>query len=141
QVSFFHRSELARVLERIKPSVIVLQHWGLAYALPEPLPCPLVIDLAGPHLLERKFWGNQNAAHDLQEKLSALQRADFITCSGEKQKHYFYPFLREAGFTISLEDIPVIPFSAPRDPIVASRQEPNPLTFVYGGAFLAWHIP
>lgn len=139
-VRFFDRPQLPNLITEIAPDVVVLQHWGLAYALPAQLSCPLVIDLAGPHLLERYYWGNKDEQRDLEEKLAALRRADFITCGGEYQKHYFYPYLRMAGWDLAKEPVPVIPFSVPPDP----RTEPLPsgeITFIYGGAFLAWQNP
>jgi len=139
-IRFFDRPHLGNLIGEMDPDVVVLQHWGLAYALPVRLPCPLVIDLAGPHLLERFYWGNKDDQRDLQEKLAALRRADFITCGGEYQKHYFYPYLRIAGWDLSNAQIPVTPFSVPPEP----RAEPLPtgdITFIYGGAFLAWQNP
>lgn len=144
EVRFFHRSELGTVVDAVRPDVVVMQHWGLMYALPE-VTCPLVIDLAGPHLLERRYWGNPDAERDLQEKLAALRRADFVVCSGEFQRHYFYPYLMQAGFDIRNCPVPVIPFSVPvtgpaRKSAAGGEQE-RETTFVYGGAFLAWQNP
>jgi hypothetical protein len=140
QVCHFRRGELNPLLQKASPEVIVLQHWGLARDLPE-VTVPLAIDLAGPHLLERAYWGSNRLDADLTEKLAALRRADFVTVSGVYQRHYFYPFLMMAGFDIRKEHIPVIPFSVP--PIVpeASPTQREPLSFVYGGAFLAWQDP
>lgn len=140
RVVYFVRAELGDAITRIKPDVIVMQHWGLMYAVP-PVDCPLVIDLAGPHLLERLYWGNRDATHDLQEKLAALRRADYIICGGEFQRHYFYPYLAMAGHDVASDQFPVIPFSVPPD---APSGQPEPgaePTFIYGGAFLAWQNP
>lgn len=140
RVRYFRRPELGALIARENPDVIVMQHWGLVYALPT-LECPLVIDLAGPHLLERRYWGNPDADRDLEEKLSALRRADFIICGGEFQRHYFYPYLAMAGFDVRNEQFPVIPFSvSPRAVEGAPAPDAEP-TFIYGGAFLAWQNP
>lgn len=138
-VRFFRRNAIAALLEEVRPTVVVLQHWGLAAEVPE-LTVPLVIDLAGPHLLERAYWGSGNPARDLDEKVSALQRADFVTCSGEYQRHYFYAFLLMAGFDLLSLQPPVIPFSVPPDQPEARSESSDP-TFIYGGAFLAWQDP
>ncbi|MGI8905656.1 MAG: glycosyltransferase family 4 protein [Candidatus Sumerlaeaceae bacterium] len=141
-VRIFRRNAIAKLLDEVHPDVLVLQHWGMAAEVPE-LSIPLVLDLAGPHLLERKYWGSANPEHDLQEKLSAIRRADFITCSGYYQRHYFYPYLEMAGYDTARFPVPVIPFSVPpaaseKQPAAANLAGP---TFVYGGAFLAWQDP
>lgn len=138
-VRYFRRGQLGDLLHQVNPTVVVLQHWGLAAEVPE-LSVPLAIDLAGPHLLERLFWGSRQAEKDLEEKLAALRRADFATCSGYHQRHYFYPYLAMAGFDLRSIDFPVVPYGLP-----ATDTQPMPLpdepTFVYGGAFLAWQDP
>lgn len=141
QVQFFTRDKLKKVLDNFNPDVIIMQHWGLAYALPDKLAVPLILDLAGPHLLERKYWGNRDAARDRAEKIRALRSADYIICGGEIQRRYFYPFLTEAGYHLPIDEIPVIPFSPP--PVAPVRPgTPNQnFTLVYGGAFLAWQNP
>ncbi len=143
-IRFFSRNDIASLLDKVAPVAVVLQHWGLACDIP-PLSVPLAIDLAGPHLLERKFWGNRDTDADITEKLNALRRADLVTVSGAWQRHYFYPFLMQAGFDLTQTTIPVIPFSvAPladdeRNSLEAAPREPH--SFVYGGAFLAWQDP
>ena len=133
------RAELAALIVREKPDCLVLQHWGIASEIPE-LEIPLAIDLAGPHLLERVFWGETDISRNLDEKLAALRRADFVTCSGELQKLYFYPYLLMAGFDLKKLDVPVIPFSVP--PLPSPANDPREeFSFVYGGAFLPWQNP
>jgi hypothetical protein len=117
-----------------------MQHWGLMYAVP-PVNVPLVIDLAGPHLLERLYWGNRDWNRDLAEKLAALRRADFIICGGEFQRHYFWPYLAMAGFDLQIESFPVIPFSVSPVPVEGTPAAGSEATFIYGGAFLAWQNP
>lgn len=134
----FLRGQIAGLLSETDPSCVVLQHWGLAREVPE-LSVPLVLDLAGPHLLERLYWGGSELDSNLREKLAAIRRADFITCSGEFQKRYFYPFLLMAGFDIRTTPLPVIPFSVPppRPPTTTHRSA----EFVYTGTLLAWQSP
>ena len=141
------RRDIGRFLATTKPDVVVLQHWGLAAEVPD-VDVPLVIDLAGPHLLERAYWGSDNPARDLAEKLDALRRADFVTCSGEYQRHYFLPFLMQAGHDVRADGaLPVIPFSVPPPgwhghavPAPDTPRDGEPV-FVYGGTFLAWQDP
>ncbi len=144
-IPFSRPHGLAEVVTADRPDVVVLQHWGLAAELPE-LTCPLAIDLAGPHLLERLYWGDPDPERSLLEKLAALRRTDFVTCSGDFQRHYFFPYLAQAGWDLRIRDLaPVIPFGVP--PVEKSDAQgsacsdhPEP-TFVYGGAFLAWQDP
>lgn len=140
RVIYCPRSELSSAIEKTHPDVIVMQHWGLMYAVP-PVEIPIAIDLAGPHLLERLYWGNRDSARDLEEKLTALGRADFVISGGEFQKHYFYPYLAMAGFDLQNDSIPVIPFSVSPEPITGDPADGSEPTCIYGGAFLAWQNP
>jgi len=137
-VGTFDRAALPDAVRRARPDAIVLQHWGLARELGE-VDCPLAIDLAGAHLLERRLWGSPAREQDLEEKLDALRRADFLTASGEWQRLYFLPYLALAGWAVERPGVlPVIPFSfsaAPRPaPVRADR-------LIYGGFFLPWQDP
>jgi len=144
-VLFFRRNHLSELIEQVQPTAIVMQHWGLVCELPSPLSIPLAIDLAGPHLMERLFWGNKDLSKDLTEKLDALRQADFITVSGAYQRHYFYSYLSMAGFDLRAQDIPIIPFSveplSSDDKSAIANSQREPYSFVYGGMFLAWQNP
>lgn len=144
----FRRDAIGEFLEREKPDVVVLQHWGLAAEVPE-LSVPFAIDMFGPHLLERLYWGGSNFERNFAEKLAALRRADFLTCSGVVQRPYFYPIMAQAGYDLKKDTLPVIPLSVP-PPGWEERAYPDrtgeakariPDSFVYGGAFLAWQDP
>ena len=136
----FRRAALTELVRRLNPEVLVVQHWGIMKDLGE-VNCPIALDLAGPHLLERLFWGSHAHEDDLQEKLSALRRADFVTCSGKFQRHYFLPYLARAGHRMDgpTDPLPVIPFSVPPDlPPEASGDSSH---FIYCGFFLPWQDP
>ena len=138
-VHVFERAQLGEFIAARRPDAIVLQHWGLASALP-PVSVPLAIDLAGPHLLERQLWGSPDPAKDRREKLAALARADFVTCSGRRQRAWFLAFLLEAGFEPTGNLCPVIPFSlAPDLPSPAEDRDTSALLFA--GYFLPWQDP
>jgi hypothetical protein len=139
------RGAIGAFLDRERPDAVVLQHWGMARDVPE-LTVPLALDLAGPHLLERRFWGGGDGAADLEEKLSAMRRADFALCSGEIQRLYFLRFLEMADWDMSAgEVLPVIPFSVPPPHAWSDERHATggegEVCFVYGGAFLAWQDP
>jgi hypothetical protein len=127
----FERHTLTDYVRDRKPSVLLMQHWGLMDRL-GPVDCPLAIDLAGPHLLERHFWGSAQPERDVADKLAALRRADFLTCSGNWQRLYFLAFALQCGFDPEAPDLlPVIPFSfSPQLPVA---KEFDPSAFVYAG--------
>jgi glycosyltransferase involved in cell wall biosynthesis len=137
-VGTFRRAALPEAVRAHAPDVIVLQHWGLARDLGE-VAVPLAIDLAGPHLLERRLWGSPDPEADLGEKLDALRRADFLTASGERQRLYFLPYLGLAGWDLARPGLlPVIPFSMQPAP---APSPPRGDRLVYGGFFLPWQDP
>lgn len=138
-VRTFERARLADFLAERRPDAVVLQHWGLAESIP-PLDAPLAIDLAGPHLLERRLWGSPDPAKDRRGKLRALARADFATCSGALQRAYFLPFLIEAGFEPQGGLCPVIPFCLSPD-LPKPAKDRDPSAFLYAGYFLPWQDP
>ncbi len=139
RIGCFSRPLLTEFVRERSPDILVMQHWGLMRDLGE-VEAPIAIDLAGPHLLERRFWGSRSPEGDLAEKVAALRRADFVTCSGRSQRLYFLPFLGIAGFDVADPSLcPVIPFSA--DPQLPAARERDPACFVYGGMFLPWQDP
>jgi glycosyltransferase involved in cell wall biosynthesis len=137
RVLLWEPDTVASLTEEHDPACIVSQHWGLLADVP-PLARPLAIDLAGPHLLERRLWGAEDWAGELEQKLAALRRADFVVCSGERQRLYFFNHLAMAGFELDANSLPVIPFS-----VSPELPEPQsaPDQFAYGGMFLPWQDP
>ncbi len=134
----FEPNKLDDFIADKSPDIVIFQHWGLMkYVLH--LNIPLVLDLAGPHLLERYYWGEKNYEAIFNEKINALKKADLITCSGEFQKHYFLPFLQIAGYDIEEFPFPVILFSM--SPEIPEHHYPDQITFVYSGLFLPWQDP
>jgi glycosyltransferase involved in cell wall biosynthesis len=126
------------------PEAVVVQHWGMLDRLAS-CPCPLALDLAGPHLLERRHWGQSDLSNDLDEKIQALARADHVVCSGRDQRLYFLPWLIQAGFDPADPGLcPTIPFSwSPEGPgprAQAPGQALEPL-FLSGGVLLPWQDP
>jgi glycosyltransferase involved in cell wall biosynthesis len=132
-------NELDSFIQRHNPDIVVLQHWRLANFLKIPLEVPLVIDLHGPLLLEVQFQDNPALEKLKRDKITALRKADFFTCAGEKQRYYFESWLIMAGFDLRQDVIRSIPVSLSPDlPEHKSQGEP---TFVYGGVFLPWQDP
>lgn len=135
----FNRHELNEFVRKKDPDILIVQHWGLLKELEYPH-CPLVIDLAGPHLLERYYWGEKNLIETTEEKISALRKADFVVCGSHRQRYYFLPFLIKAGFEPTPDILPVIPFSVSPE-IPEPTMERKLDSFVYGGMLLPWQDP
>lgn len=145
----FNREYMQELVDDVSPDVLLFQHWGLFRHLRDAR-CPIAMDLAGPHLLERYYWSRKRddsetflKSHesDFTEKLHALRNVDFVTCSGNYQRHYFLPFLYLAGFAMVKDICPVIPFSMDPEPPPEYGDQRNHELFVYGGIFLPWQNP
>ena len=132
---------LTDVIEDARPDVVVFQHWIRVLAT-EKLDVPVALDLHGPLLIEAAF--QRRADADMSElarvKTEAFQRADFVSCAGEKQRQYFLPWLILAGGDPTTESIAVVPVSlAPDAP--EHVWDADETSFVYGGMFLPWQDP
>lgn len=152
--SFDSASQDARIQE-INPDVIICGHWP-AWTLGRKPRQPLIIDLAGPHLLERHFQGEENFEGAVYGKLMALSCADYFIVSGDKQKLYFLSFLLKANIPEPEKRICKIPMPLPsisedtnsylekkislktlkeRD---STKEFPK---YIFGGVFLPWQDP
>lgn len=139
EFGFFARDRLSGDPRLRDADLVLLQHWGVARELGE-VDVPLAIDLAGPHLLERRLWGSPSFESDLLEKLAALRRADFLVASGRDQRLYFLPYLALAGWPVEAPEdpLPVIPYS------LHAAGSPPPARgdrLVMGGFLLPWQDP
>ena len=123
---------------RWRPDIVVLQHWHLATRI-QPSDTPLVIDLHGPLLLETLYQNHPHYEELAEQKIAALSRADFITCAGEEQRKYFYPWLILAGFDLREPVIAPVPVSL--SPDLPPHEPEGEVTFVYGGLYLPWQNP
>ncbi|HET6313631.1 MAG TPA: glycosyltransferase, partial [Chloroflexia bacterium] len=136
---------LQSMVDALAPDVIVSCGWpNLTWLLRANL--PIALDLTGPHLLERIYQEHLDARANSEEKLAALQRADFFTCIGERQRHYFTGWLAQAGLHPDEigTSLQVIPYSLDPDQpphVWPSEWEGEEVLFVYGGIFLPWQNP
>ncbi|HEX8221373.1 MAG TPA: glycosyltransferase, partial [Chloroflexia bacterium] len=136
---------LQSMVDALAPDVIVSCGWPNLTWLPR-ANLPIALDLTGPHLLERIYQEHLDARANSEEKLAALQRADFFTCIGERQRHYFTGWLAQAGLHPDEigTSLQVIPYSLdPEQPqhVWPSEWDSEEVRFVYGGIFLPWHNP
>lgn len=132
--------DLYRHIKELSPEVMVFQHWSSAMPLAGRSAIPVAIDFHGPLLLETLYQDLPHYEGLRQLKIQTLAKADFFTCAGERQRHYFYPWLIQAGFDLRQDLIQVIPVSlSPEVPVRAPAT--GEVTFVYGGVFLPWQDP
>jgi glycosyltransferase involved in cell wall biosynthesis len=119
------------------PEVIVFQNWTQVL-LARHFNGPVAVDFHGPTMLEVQY---QSGDHSLRKriKLDAVRRADFFTCAGEYQRHYFWGWLMMAGIKIDMGSIAVIP--VPVSPDLPPAEKGDEVVFVYGGTFLPWQNP
>jgi len=146
-------------------TAFIYQHWGL---MAEALPVwqqlgtaarPVVIDLAGPHLLERLYWRRHNLKESLDNKIACLALADGVLVGGAWQAAWFAPFLEKAwgelpptlnapGSIPNADDfrkrwVSVSPlyvdFLSPIEPF-PFRDHERPV-IVYAGGLLPWQDP
>ncbi|HEY4689893.1 MAG TPA: glycosyltransferase family 4 protein [Anaerolineae bacterium] len=131
---------LNRRIADLSPDVIVFQHWMSAVNLSERNRIPVVIDFHGPLVLETLYQDLPHLDQLRRLKIRTLPKADFFTCAGEQQRHYFYPWLMLAGFDVRDNVIQAIPVSLSPD-LPARAPGNGDVTFVYGGVFLPWQDP
>lgn len=137
----WHPDDREKPIRLVKPDLIVVCHWP---AMPDrKLDIPTILDLHGPHLMERRFWQPKQVTEGIIQKIKAFQKADFFTCAGERQRYYFMNWLLLAGFELTSSLIAVIPVSLSAD--IPNREfilsADNSPIIVYGGMFLPWQDP
>ena len=131
----------ADLVHALAPDVVLCGHWPAATFESRPSQ-PLVIDLAGAHLLERHYQGTPGHAAGVLGKLRAVSHADYFVVSGSRQRRYFMSFLLRAGVeeperrTVSIP-MPLCPDQPPRRP-APPEEYPR---IVFGGVFLPWQDP
>ncbi len=134
-------AEVDAAIGRVAPEVVVASSWILAGQIRH-CPVPLVVDLAGPLLLEflAQDWAKGRALAHL--KTDALTRADYVICAGERQRPYFQPWLLLSGFSPDdcLTRLGVVPISC--NPLLPSLAPPNDEPqLIYAGMVYAWQDP
>ncbi|MGQ9787353.1 MAG: glycosyltransferase [Anaerolineae bacterium] len=136
---FWNMSNIPRLVQEIRPDIVIFSHWP-SILIEKKLDVPTVLDLHGPHMLEREFQHFGDRTSNMQYKISALRKADFFVCAGWKQRLYFLAWLVAAGIPLGGLDIAVVPVClSPQIP--AHEWLDGEPTFVYGGVFLPWQDP
>lgn len=141
--STFNWGDPHAAIRQHRPDVVVCCSWFLAAQL-APCPVPLAVDLAGPILLEFLYQDPGKAREAAPLKPRGLAAADFVTCAGERQRAYFYPWLTLAGFdqealTTRVATVPIS--TAPAQTLgdaATPRDEPS---ILFAGVALPWQDP
>jgi glycosyltransferase involved in cell wall biosynthesis len=142
QDSAFDFMNQVSLVHDVRPDVVFCGHWPAATFERRPSQ-PVVIDLAGPHLLERHYQGTPDHAGATRAKLHAVSNADHFIVSGAKQRLYFLSFLLRAR--VEQPEKRTITIHMPLSPQVPERRDLSDLTgfprFVFAGVFLPWQDP
>jgi GT2 family glycosyltransferase len=138
----WEQASVASVVRKAEADAVVVCNWPVLDLLPtELLSVPVILDQHGPHLMERAFQKFSTPEANARRKLSALRKADFFTCAGQRQLAYFQDWLGRAGWSEAerRERAAAIPVSLSPDP--PEHRAEGETTFVYGGVFLPWQDP
>lgn len=139
----FSWADPGAAIRRHQPDVVVCCSWFLAAQL-GPCPVPLAVDLAGPILLEFLYQDRAKARAFAPLKPRGLAAADFITCAGERQRAYFYPWLILAGFDQGdlAARVATVPISTAPDSVAETTapQHGEP-SILFAGVALPWQDP
>lgn len=138
----FNPENQSFILAQTSPDVIICGHWPAMGLRAKPSQT-LIVDLAGPHLLERHYLKAPNQREAILGKLSVICASDYFIVSGESQKAYFKSFMARAGITKADERIIKIPM--PLSPNLPEKKsietKSNYPHFIFGGVFLPWQDP
>lgn len=128
------------IIQGLRPDAILCGHWP-AMTLQSKPEQPLIIDLAGPHLLERHYQGMRNHVAAVLGKLHAISCADYFIVSGPRQRLYFMSFLLRAAIDEPEKRTVTIPMPLPPQPEEHPPGNGEYPRFIFGGVFLPWQNP
>jgi hypothetical protein len=120
--------------------VLVFCHWDPMSSLGEK-PCPVVLDLPGPLIVENVFrYFGQVPVH-AQAKIRTLAKADAYLVTSPLLRGYFSAWLLMAG--VSPKDYPLfnVPIALPDELPEITDRSGEELTFLYSGIAWPWQNP
>ncbi len=131
------------VVSEVNPDAIICGHWPAMTMHLKPSQ-PLIIDLAGPHLLERHYQKSPGQVGAVLGKLAVIATADYYIVSGQSQRLYFLSFMMRGRVENPEKRMVTIPM--PLNPTLPERKGnidgsntyPH---FVFAGVFLPWQNP
>jgi glycosyltransferase involved in cell wall biosynthesis len=133
------RFDLEAQIRAEQPDAVIFGHWPTVQ-IRDRLEIPTIIDLPGPHMLERAFMGLGDPASNARAKIEALRKADYFICGGEKQKAYFIAWLLVSDLDLEKVRIDVVPVCLSPD-LPAPLPHSDEVVFVYAGVYLPWQDP
>lgn len=140
KLNSFDSTNQKALVNKFNPDAIICGHWP-ALSLNTKPSQPVILDLAGPHMLERHYQKSPNQQGALLAKLTNLAQADYYIVSGDKQKNYFLSYLLRAGVENAEKRIIKIPMAlSPQMPEI-NRKKFADAKFVFAGVFLPWQDP
>ena len=133
----FNQADLIR---NLNPDVILCGHWPAMMLQTKPSQ-PVIVDLAGPYLLERYFQGDEDHKGATLAKLKVLSLADYFLVSGPSQRLYFLSYLMRAG--VKRPESRIRNITMPLSPEMPQKAKPSKEYphFLFGGVFLPWQDP
>lgn len=134
-----HRADVAALLDRLAPDVILVGYWEMLDLLPEAAGPPVVVDVVAPRILEARFERHRSPARQTQRMLYLFRRGDRFLCGSQRQRHLLVPLLLMAGFECEPEaPIDVVPISAVEVPGRRRPARRGPWQIVSGGVDWPW---
>ncbi len=130
----FHHDELADVVARVDPVVILVEATDEVTRLPA-ASAPVVADLFAPRLLERQYQGIDDP-QEATRLLEAVGRADYYLFSNRRQRDYHLGLLTVAGVDCRAWPGTVVPLSCAPD--APRRRWPDEPVLVTGGVHWPW---
>ncbi|MCC6931697.1 MAG: hypothetical protein IT292_00375 [Deltaproteobacteria bacterium] len=136
----FNPDNQAQLIRQFNPDLIFCGHWTAMMLQTKPR-IPIVIDLAGPYLLERHYLGIKDHKGAVLAKLRVMSLADKFIVSGKSQEQYFYSFMKRAGIYDAQDRTCTI--SMPLSPDLPRKDfhQSHYPHFIFGGVFLPWQDP
>lgn len=135
-----------KLIRQLNPDVVIFGHWP-AFQLNEKPEQVCILDLAGPHLLERHYQGSDGQEAAVAGKCAALANIDGVIVSGKRQAAYFSAFFSQAGrpdLSSKSIEIPIAlsPESKAAEKVTNFKKTPSSFPrFLFGGVFLPWQDP
>lgn len=137
----FDGANQSSILNEVNPDAVICGHWPAMTLRTKPSQT-LIIDLAGPHLLERYYQNAPNQIGATLAKLAVLNKADYFIVSGPTQRLYFLSFLLRAEVENPEERIIQITMPLnPKQPALRKQPTEHFPHFIFGGVFLPWQDP
>jgi len=126
------------IIDKVKPDVIIVEQRYVPPAL-ELTEIPVVLDLPGPHLLEKLVGGEDNLLELVATKLFAFAVADYYLCDNRRQLDYYLPWYLLAGGNEYPPPFAIVPISfSPDLPMVQEKSATDPLHVLYAGYHYPW---